>query len=96
MKKNNNEKKKKNNIIYIYIYIYIYIIYINYIYKPRKIYKHRRITRGCGKPYINIYIYIYFGSSKKQKGRGVFGKLLKTFAALILDILPIWEEKITM
>ena len=31
---------------------------------------------------------ISFGSSKKQKGRRVFGKLLKTFAAPILDTLP--------
>ena len=35
--------------------------------------------------YIYIYIYIYFRRDKKQKGTGVFGKLLKTFA-----------EKITM
>ena len=34
---------------------------------------------------IYIYIYIYFRRDKKQKGTGVFGKLLKTFA-----------EKITM
>ena len=58
------------------------------LYKPRKIYKHRRIRRGRGKPYIKKNK-IYFGSGKKQKGRGVFGKLLKTFAAPILDILPI-------
>ena len=32
----------------------------------------------------------------KKKVKGVFGKLLKTFAAPILDILPIWEERITM
>ena len=65
------------------------------LYKHRKIYKHRRIRRGRRKPYIKN-IYIYFGRGKKQKGRGAFGKLLKTFAAPILDILPIWEEKITM
>ena len=59
-------------------------------YKPRK-------GGGRGKPYIkyNIYIYIYtyiyiyIGSSKTQKGRGFFGKLLKAFAAPVLDVLPI-------
>ena len=57
----------------------------NKINKPRKIYKHRQIRRG------RIYKKnkIYFGSGKKQKGRGVFRKLLKTFAAPILDIIPI-------
>ena len=61
--------------------------------------KPRGIKRGRGRPpYIkNIYIYIlyiyniyiYFGCGKKQKGRGVFGRLLKTFAAPILDLLLI-------
>ena len=57
------------------------------LYKPRKIYENWWIRRGRRKPYINIYIYIYiyFRRDKKQKGTGVFGKLLKTFA-----------EKITM
>ena len=55
------------------------------LYKPRKIYKHRQIRIG------RIYKKnkIYFGSSKKQKDRGVFRKLLKTFAAPILDIIAI-------
>ena len=63
--------------------------------RKRRIYKlkPRGIKRGRGRPpyikniYIYIYyiynIYIYFG------GRGVFGRLLKTFAALILDLLLI-------
>ena len=64
--------------------------------KKRRIYKlkPRGIKRGRGRPpYIKKNIYIYFGIGKKQKDRGVFGRLLKTFAAPILDPLPIWEEK---
>ena len=71
--------------------------------RKRRIYKlkPRGIKRGRGRPpYIKkiyiyiyyiciIYIYIFFGCGKKQKGRGVFGRLLKTFAAPILDLLLI-------
>ena len=61
--------------------------------------KPRGIKRGRGRPpyikniYIYIYIYIYilyiYNIYIYFGGRGVFGRLLKTFAALILDLLLI-------
>ena len=54
-----------------------------------KLYKSRKIFKTNWKRSQETIYKNYFGSGKKQKGRGVFGKLLKTFAAPILDILPI-------
>ena len=53
------------------------------LYKARKIYKHRRIRRGCRKPYIYIYIYKKNIVWKRQKAKRqrCFWEAIKNFCS---------------